>query len=206
MSSLHILPKAEHYNHAYDNKRRLASYWHQVDECLEIGGKSILVVGKGSGLPLYMLERQGLTVTAFDIQLALRPNVLGDVRQLPFLDSVFDIALCCQVLEHIPFEFFAASLGELKRVVRQGVVLSLPDCGRYSKVIPHLLRRRTVIPLPTIRPQSITFNREHFWEVNMRGYRFDAIQGVIEEVGFQIENTFRVWEVPYHRFWRLRVS
>ena len=201
----HLIPKAEHYNHTYDNKRRLASYWHQIDECLTLGGRSVLVIGKGSGLPSYILERQGLSVTTLDIQLDLRPNVLGDVRQLPFLDGAFDIALCCQVLEHLPFEFFAVSMGEIKRIVRRGLVLSLPDRGSYSRVLPYLLRRQTVLNLPMLRLRTWTPRGGHFWEVNTPGYRLDKIQDVIHKVGFKAENVFRVWEVPHHRFWRLRV-
>jgi SAM-dependent methyltransferase len=200
------MEKAEHYNHTYDNKRRLASYWHQIDECLTLGGKTVLVVGKGSGLPLYMLARQGLTVTTLDIQPDLRPDILGDVRQMPFVDRTFDVTLCCQVLEHMPFEFFADALCELKRILRRGLVLSLPDRGPYSKIIPRLLRKRTVLTLPSIQLQPWVGKGGHFWEVNTPGCRLHDLQGVIQEVGFEIENTFRVWEYPYHRFWRLRLS
>ena len=201
--SLFSVPGALHYSHSYDNKRRLASYWHQVDECLALGGKSVLVIGQGSGLPSLLLERQGFEVTTVDIQPELKPTVLADVRQLPFSDGAFDVAICSQVLEHLPFDFFMACLYEQSRVVRRGLVLSLPDSGRYSTLLPRLFRRTVVLELPNVWFKRWVFNGEHFWEVNTRGQRLRDVQRAIDKVGLKIERTFRVWELPSHRFWRL---
>jgi len=193
------------YGLDYDNKKRFASYWHQVDECVALGGKSVLVIGKGSGLPAVLMERQGFEVTTVDIQSQLRPTVVGDIRHLPFQDRAFDVAVCCQVLEHLPRECFLPSLCELRRVVQRGLVLSLPDCGRYSTLLPHLLKRQVVLSLKNLRIQARRPQKEHFWEVNMRGHRLQDIQCEIDDAGFKTERTFRVWENPYHRFWHLGI-
>ena len=197
------VPGAAYYRHSYDNKPRLASYWHQVDECLALGGKSVLVIGQGSGLPSLLLDRQGLEVTTIDIQPELKPTILADVRQLPFSDGAFDLAICCQVLEHLPFDFFMPSLYELSRVIRRGLVLSLPDSGRYSTLLPRLLRRKVVIELPNIWFKRWEFNGQHFWQVNTRGQQLRDVQHAIDKVGLKTERMFRVWELPSHRCWRL---
>jgi SAM-dependent methyltransferase len=199
------VPGSAHYGHLYESKGRLASYWHQVDECSALGGKSVLSVGKGSGLPLYLLERRGFRVTTLDIQPELQPIVLGDVRHLPFSKGAFDVAMCCQVLEHLPFEFFAPSVFELKRVVRLGIVLSLPDRGNYSKVIPRLMGKRVVMELPNFMPRPVEENGEHCWEINTKGVCLREVQEEINKAGLTTDRTFRVWEFPYHRFWRLKV-
>jgi 2-polyprenyl-3-methyl-5-hydroxy-6-metoxy-1,4-benzoquinol methylase len=199
-----LIPGLAHYNHSYDNKKRLASYWHQIDECLKLGGRSVLVVGKGSGLSSYLLQRQGFEVTTLDIQSELRPTIVGDVRQLPFLDEAFDIAVCCQVLEHLPFEVFVPALSELRRVIQRGLVLSLPDRGRRSTLLSYLLHRKEVVNLPHFRLKPWTFDGQHFWEVNTRGCRLRDVQHAINQAGLQTERTFRVWEHPHHRFWCLR--
>lgn len=206
MSSYLTVPGAAKYGHCYDNKARLASYWHQIDESIALGGKSALVVGKGSGLPTHMLLRRGFEVTTLDIQIKLEPTVVGDVRRLPFSDQAFDIAVCCQVLEHLPFEFFGESLRELRRVIRRGLVLSLPDHGRYSTLVPRMLRRKVVVSLPNIRFNTWISNPEHFWEVNTSGHRLSDIQRAIDGMGLKTERTYRVWEIPCHRFWRLSVA
>jgi 2-polyprenyl-3-methyl-5-hydroxy-6-metoxy-1,4-benzoquinol methylase len=198
-----LVPGAVHYNHSYDNKQRLASYWHQVDECLTLGGKSVLLVGKGSGLASILLERQGFEVTTVDIEPQLKPNIIGDVRQLPFSNEAFDVAVCSQVLEHLQFAFFQPALVELRRVIRRGLVLSLPDRGRYSTLLPRLFRRKVVVSLPNIYLKPWVFNGEHFRELNTRGHRLRVVQDVIDKVGLKTERIFRVWELPIHRFWRL---
>lgn len=202
MSSFASVPGAMHYGHMYDSKVRLASYWHQVDECIALGGKSVLVVGKGSGLPSILLERQGLEVTTADIQPELEPTVICDVQHFPFTDRAFDIAICCQVLEHLPFECFLPSLQELRRVIRRGLVLSLPDQGHYTTLLPRLFRRKTVISLPNFRYRRQVFmGGGHLWEVNAPGYRLNDVQHAIDDAGLNTKRTFRVWEYPYHRFW-----
>jgi len=199
------VPGANHYGHLYEDKGRLASYWHQVDESLALGGKSVLVVGKGSGTASYLLDRRGLQVTTVDIQAELQPTVLGDVRHLPFSNRTFDVITCCQVLEHLPFEFFAPCLRELKRVVRRGIVLSLPDSGKFSKVLPRLAGKRVVMELPNLALKSMDPDGEHSWEVNSKGVLLRDVQRQIDQAGLTTDRTFRVWEFPYHRFWRLRV-
>jgi ubiquinone/menaquinone biosynthesis C-methylase UbiE len=194
----------------YDNKKRLASYWHQVDECRALGGNSVLVIGKGSGLPSVLLERAGFDVSVLDIQTQLKPAVVGDVRWLPIKDRSFDSAVCCQVLEHLPRAWFVPGLRELRRVVRKGVVLSLPDCAAYSTLfsilVSPVLRRKEMVTLPSAPRITPNLDAEHFWEINMRGHRLCEIQHDIDQAGFRTEKTFRVWEIPFHRFFRLRVA
>jgi SAM-dependent methyltransferase len=187
----------------YDTKRRLASYWHQTDECRKLGGKSVLLIGHGSGLGTILLERAGFEVTTLDIQAHLAPRIIGDVRALPFGDQVFDIAVCCQVLEHLPREFFIPALKELRRVIKNGLVLSLPDSGWYSTTLSRLLRRKDMMTIPAIWKKTRKTETEHFWEVNLDGVFLPAVQRDIDESGFTTGRTFRVWENPYHRFWRL---
>lgn len=54
--------------------------------------------------------------------------ILGDIHSLPFEDQSFDIALGCEVLEHIVNPF--RGLSELFRVARQKVIITVP-VGEY---------------------------------------------------------------------------
>ena len=167
-------------------------------------------MGKGSGLPTVLLERQGFEVTTLDIQLQLSPTVVGNVRRIPFRNCAFDLAVCCQVLEHLPRECLIPALQQLRCVVRHGLVLSLPDCGRYSTVFSLLaspvLRGKEMLTLPHLPRKTPKLDSEHFWEINMAGHRLCDVQRDIDQAGFTTERTFRVWEIPYHRFWRLRTN
>jgi SAM-dependent methyltransferase len=199
------LAEPAHYRRGYDSKARLVSYWHQVDEALMLGGGSVLMVGHGSGLAALMLERAGLTVTTLDIDPDLHPTIIGDVRDMVDIEArSFDVALCCQVLEHLPFESFGPALKELRRVSRLGLVLSLPDQGRSSRLLAALLRRQdTAVSLPDFRRRVHVFNGQHYWQVNARGYPRRRIEAAIRKAGWTISTTYRPLANPYHRFWRL---
>jgi len=50
--------------------------------------------------------------------------LFGDIGRLPFEDDTFDLVLCIEVLEHVPFPELA--LAELHRVARRDLVTSVP--------------------------------------------------------------------------------
>lgn len=199
------LAGADHYGHRYESKQRLASYWHQIDECFALGAQRVLVVGVGTGTVPFLLAQRGFEVSTLDLEPSLGAAVLGDVRALPFTDRAFDVAVCSQVLEHMPFSEFEKSLRELRRVTDKGLVLSLPDIGRYLKldvVLPRTVRK-VFFDLPQLRRRQWEFNGEHYWELNAKGYKREVIDRAIRASGFHIAKSFRVLEQPYHRFWRL---
>jgi SAM-dependent methyltransferase len=54
------------------------------------------------------------------------------VTDLPLGDGAFDVALCAQVLEHLPWADVPRALRELARVSRTGVVLTVPDVSPFA--------------------------------------------------------------------------
>lgn len=60
------------------------------------------------------------------------PDVVGDVRQLPFRSRRFDAALCLEVLEYLPAPLIAVR--ELARLLRPGgvLVVSMPFVHRWD--------------------------------------------------------------------------
>ena len=75
-----------------------------------------------------------MEVTTVDIDPALGPDVVGSVTRLPFDDDAFDVALCCEVLEHLPWDEAEAALQEVSRVVSRGAVVSVPDVTPWAGV------------------------------------------------------------------------
>ena len=112
-------------------------------------GPRFLDVGCGCGKWGFLLRtykameyRDDLNITGVD---AFQPHIdtLGQkgiynrlvccsASSLPFEDGEFDSAVCCEVLEHMKREQGSQLLSELKRVCRQGFVVSTPlfDCYR----------------------------------------------------------------------------
>jgi SAM-dependent methyltransferase len=123
-----------YWSREYNTKARICSFWHQLDEILMLGARTVLEVGPGSGIVTEWLRREGISVTTLDMDPAVPTDVHGSVTELPFGDDSFDATLCCQVLEHMPFEQSERAIGELIRVARQGAVISVPDATPWAGV------------------------------------------------------------------------
>ncbi len=196
-----------YYTLDYLDKPRWVSLWHQINEVTSKKPKSILEVGMGNGLVKHTLTLLGYSVKTLDHDRRLKPDYVGDIRQLSFRARSFDIILCAQVLEHLLFEEFLGCLLELHRVVKRYVILTLPhDYLTYFlvqlKIIPYLKPLTFFRTVP--RLQTHTFNGQHYWEIGKRGYPLNKIKEKITGAGFTIEKTYLLPENPYHRFFILR--
>lgn len=123
-------------------------YWHTVPimkkrietiiELVAPQGKSIIEVGCNEGFVSKALLENGaarVVPVDYDAEMVKKSRetfdietIHGDINDLPFADGEFDIALGCEVLEHIynPFK----GLSELFRVAKEKVVITVP-VGEY---------------------------------------------------------------------------
>jgi ubiquinone/menaquinone biosynthesis C-methylase UbiE len=194
------------YDLKYDNFARWVSYWHQIREVLEKKPKSVLEIGCGNKTVADFLKKRGIKITTLDINPCLKPDVVGDVRNLPFQDDEFDLILCAQVLEHLPFADFPQALREIKRVVKKYVVLSLPEASITNlyfgfKIFPFIPKIEKVIKINFPLSHKIG---EHKWEIGKRGYALKRIVSIFKSQGFSIVKTFCPIQNPYHRFFVLK--
>lgn len=122
----------------YMNDARWSSYFRQIDEVkkAELDKKDnlrVLIIGVGDGLmPALISSFCHCAVTTFDYDEALSPDITGDVLELSaYVKECFDVILCCQVLEHIPYMEFEKSLAQIAMCLDEDgkCILSLPDSG-----------------------------------------------------------------------------
>lgn len=190
----------------YNEKGRFCSYWHQINETLLLRPSTVLEIGTGNGFVNYAIKSSGIDIKTIDIDKNLNPDYFGSVTSMPIEDNTFDLALCCQVLEHIPYEEFVPALKEIKRVVKRNLILSLPDLRRiyrFNLQMPLLGEIRLLYPFPRLRPLKWKFNGEHYWNISCQGYPLKRIENDIVSAGFRIEKTYCVLEMPWHRFFIL---
>ena len=110
-----MLNNGHYFSEKYNDKFRWLSYWHQINEVLRLKPKNVLEVGSGNKTVYDYLKRRGIAVFCADINSKLKPDFLASATNLKGIENCqFDVVLCCQVLEHLPFEKFEASLKELK--------------------------------------------------------------------------------------------
>lgn len=114
-------------------KRRIET----IIDLTKPAGKKIIECGCNEGFVSKALMENGGIVTPVDYDPAMckKANdifgldvVQGSIMDLPFEDQSFDIALGCEVLEHISNPF--KGLSELFRVAREKVVITVP-VGEY---------------------------------------------------------------------------
>ena len=200
-----VVPGPTHYaGLRYDTKRRWISYWHQIDEVLAIQPSTVLVVGVGNALVPEYLRHLGLEVVTLDLAEHLGPDLIGDVRSIPLTEDAFELALCCQVLEHVPFADVPRAVAELARVASARVVISVPRHGRaweFALRIPPFARVACRGVLPS--RHGFAFDGEHHWELGTRTTPRSAFVEVLEE-HLVVERSFLVPEHVYHEFFVCR--
>ena len=147
------------YDHrAYDSVIPLQRYWQRqryrivlgyLESCRSGRPASILDVGCGSSRIIQDLpDAIGLDILFPKLRFLRGRHghlVQATVFALPFPDNCFDVAICSEVLEHIPDD--ATIFDELTRVLRPAgtLILGTPDYGRwlwwvlewiYGKILP----------------------------------------------------------------------
>jgi len=198
--------RLHYYYKNYDSKRRFCSYWHQIQEIISLKPKKILEIGIGSGFVSKYLRDKKFNLITYDIDKTLRPDVVGTILKAPFADQSFDVVACCEVLEHLPYEDFPKALREIYRLSKKYAILSLPDSTRAYRLniqLPKFGELKKLIPVPWLKPPVHEFNGFHYWEIGKAGYPLRKVMNEMRRAGFKIKKTYRVFEIPYHRFFVL---
>ena len=121
----------EHYDFCrYVHLKRWNSYYHQIESTLYLcqngGWNDILLIWVWDWIVVDMLKRNGLNVTTFDFDKNLNPDIVWDVTKIDeIVSKKYDVVVCCEVLEHIPFEMFETTIKKLSKTTNN-MVLSLP--------------------------------------------------------------------------------
>lgn len=172
----------------YLNQERWASYWHQIDMIRAFNPKTVLEIGVGNGLVKNALAALGYDVQTVDIDPSLKPTHVASVTALPFPDQAFDVVLCAEVLEHLPFEESLVAMKEIRRVTRLAAVITLPHAGYVFS----LLMKLPLLPWIAVGCKlphfwkTHRFKGEHYWETGKRGWPRRKIRRALEQSGWRV--------------------
>jgi len=197
---------SHYFNLQYDTKSRWISYWYQISEVIKLQPKSLLEIGVGNKTVSDYLRKIGINIKTCDFDKSLKPDVLADILNLPFKRNSFDVVLCAEVLEHIPFENFSRALSNIHKVAKHYAVITLPGFSITSlyfgiKLIPFISKKE--ISIKVGYPLKHQFLGEHFWEIGKKGYPLSKVQKKIKEAGFKAKHYFYPLENPKHNFFIL---
>lgn len=163
------LPKGAYYSEGYFSLAQLCSLSHQIHEIHKLAPQNIIEVGIGNGFVSSFLRRAGYKIRTADINPSLAPDICAPICELPELlrGERFDLVVCCEVLEHMPFDEFESNLDHL-RFLGDRLFMTLPNYRptigftgflRLPKMTPRLMD----LSIDLFRHKRL--DREHFWEV-----------------------------------------
>ena len=199
----------------YDHKARWIHYFNQIRAVAgavrqrgnSLDGFSVLEIGPSHGLVTGYLRKFGVKVTTLDYKESYKPDVVGDVRMLPFADNSFEMAIACEVLEHMPFEDSLKALKELYRVTRRTVLISVPDARRmlilFRLKIPFLKESSFIIRFPALTRQVVVNEHWHNWEIGKIGYSPARVREAITRIGFRIRRCGSLSDTPRNYYFLL---
>ena len=200
--------KTEYNFKKYGGLERFASYAHQITEILAVDPEKVLEVGVGDGVTSSYIKNQhkNINYVVLDIAEDLNPDLIGDVRDLPFDDASFDVACAFEVLEHIPFDDFTVALNELARVSKRYILISLPHYGppiKFSLKLPFFKEWQFALKVPVFSKHE--FNGQHYWEIGKYSYPLGRIKKILTQFGC-IEKEFVPFDNQYHHFFVVRLK
>ncbi len=208
-----FIPKVQRESYEITN---MIPFYHLGRQYLDIiknfkGIESVLIIGIGDGLlPLILKEHLHLSVDTADIDKNLNPDYLVSVHNLSSkIKKKYDLVICSNVLEHLPFDYFSKSLREINKVTKRYVLITLPYAGfgvNLKFTLIHLFSFHIVIKIPYFLKRH-RFNGEHYWEIGTKGYPLSRIKKIIKENGFKILTSYldKDWDYCYH-FLLIKVS
>lgn len=187
----------------YVEKNRWISFWHQIDEVIKLNPTNVLEIGVGPGIFKDIIIKSGIQVSTVDINPDLGPDYVASATNLPFENDSFDCVCAFQMLEHLPYNETLLALSEMVRVSKKNIVISIPNSKKVwynSLQIPLIGRFNLHIPIPF---KQRIIDKEHFWEINKKGYSLKRILSDFSSLNLKLVQSFRVNENPYHHFFCL---
>jgi SAM-dependent methyltransferase len=185
---------------APDIREKIRVFSHMIPPAVE----SIADVGCGDGAITDALARDRRVVGVDSSRTALEhvgtESVLADARALPFADASFDLALSSQMLEHLDDASYKAAVGELARIARDYLLISVPyaedlgmrlircpACGCRQHVWGHVRR---------FTPQSLMRDLVGFEAVDVRIFGDIQDPSWPRPMLWAIHNVFGGWYNP----------
>ncbi len=158
-------------------------------------GDRVLEVGVGCGVFTEALSEAGRSVSAVDINPAFLDNVKPlDKVETHLLDATrplgigaHDLAICSEVLEHVPPQSSQAMIDSLFGALRPGGTLVLTTPQRWSTV--ELMARLFKFPLVLAIARKLYGSAEELGHINL--LTAGQARGQIERAGFKVEQSYR---------------
>lgn len=201
MTNNKIQVDSSHYFKEYDTPLRWLSYKVQGQLAIKYAEGKVLEIGIGNKTVSNYLDAYGLKIITCDFDKSLKPDVVCDIRELPFKSGTFDTILCFEILEHLPFERLGDVFQQLKDISSYSIIISVPHFfgffGEIQFKIPGTQRKTWQFKIPFPRKQKE--GGEHYWELGKKKYPAKKLRQVISNADFNIIEEKILSSESFHR-------
>ncbi|MGH6719645.1 MAG: class I SAM-dependent methyltransferase [Alphaproteobacteria bacterium] len=183
---------------AYCTAKRIGHQWLQVALLNELPVQRVLEIGPYLGLVTAMLANAGYDVTTLDdgppaFASPAVPHIAADLATLaPARVAGFDAILCCETLEHLPWDAVPGVLASLRAAQPRHLIVAVPYeafqlsfslyLNRYR--IEHGFQLKKFRFLRRFRPAAEPGG--HHWEIGYRGLGLTAWERRLGDAGWRI--------------------
>ena len=183
----------------YYSDKRIGQQWFQVHLLQGLAVQRVLEVGPNLGLVSALLANAGFTVTTMDMMPSLDPrpdipHIQGELTAIDgFCLSGHDAIICCETLEHLPWDQVQPVLAKFHAAAPDYLIISVPYMGFQ---IDWRLYLNAVTARSKFSVKKLNFLRSfrpdddprgHKWEAGYRGHSLAALAAKIQAAGWQIE-------------------
>jgi SAM-dependent methyltransferase len=181
----------------YYSEKRIQHQWLQVHLLQSLTVERVLEVGPYLGLVTALLDNAGYRVTTLDLtprhfDRPVVPHIQADLTTVdPDRLAGFDAILCCETLEHLPWEAVPRILATFRQSGARYLITSVPFEGLQIDVWLaanlHRVRQRLSFKkgrsLMRFSPDADPFG--HKWEVGYRGRSLVEWERVLAASGWR---------------------
>ncbi len=211
-----------HYGWEYLSRGRFLLWQKVIDILSDKPFNNVLELGVGPGVIAKIMNSLGKKIVTCDFDIHLNPDVLADIRALPFKKESFDLIIALQILEHIPYEDFVKVLKNLNKISKNFVLFSVPYNQHHFefylnfKIMKYLFFKgkinnflQRIFPVHVYMGISrfrtdFSFDGEHYWEIGYKNFGISKIRNDIRNSGFLIMQEQRVELAPYYYIFLLQ--
>jgi hypothetical protein len=194
----------------YVNLPHWNSYWHQIAETKSLNPDTVLIIGVGDNIVGKILELQGIKVYTFDFDKELHPDFVGNIINIAdILQGIhFDVILCCEVLEHLPYDKFEGILKSMT-LITDNVIISLPHSPVFFSlriILPYFYKFIGGCGVNICIHKfyrEYKYQGEHYWEIGIGQYTKNKIRKSINKY-FIISKQFLATNNHYHMFFIIK--